>query len=92
LVSPPSTLRSGTADPIIRANRRIAYGIVLSSLARFTYQRVRKRHNVNDRGVSLAALDSADAVAVQVGYFGQLLLGQTSFESQRANLFSENDS
>ena len=50
---------------------------------------MREFNNVQQSEVALAALDSADIVAMQVGQFRQLLLRKTAFESQFAEPFTQ---
>lgn len=57
----------------------------LQKFSRLYLQSVSQRHDVQKTDVTLAPLDPAYVIPMQVGQFRQLLLRQTEFEPERTN-------
>jgi hypothetical protein len=53
---------------------------------------VRKRDDVQERNVALAAFDAPDVVAMEIGQFRKFLLRETSPQAQFAYMYSEHSS
>lgn len=50
---------------------------------------MREGHDVQQSDIALASLDTANVVAMEIGQLGKLLLGETAFEPQFADMLSE---
>lgn len=63
----------------------------LQEISRFYPEGVRQRNDVQEGDVTLASLDTADVVAMEVGQFCQPLLRQSSFEPESADSLADQD-